>query len=298
MMDRNLAAAIENAIADSTGDSTPIVEQHSTSGGCINQTEVIRLADGRRFFLKTNGVSSAVAEDLFEREAESLIALAGPGVIAVPAVIGWGVSGTTQFLVLEVVEQGSRCADFFQAFGRQLAELHRHSGEQRFGFDSDNYLGSTRQPNQWSECWVEFWTQQRLGFQFQLARENGYADQEFNRLGERLVARLDALLRTDPAPSLLHGDLWSGNFMQGSEGEPVLIDPAVYFGHREAEFGMTTLFGGFAPEFYAAYNEVWPLESGSEDRIEIYRLYHVLNHLNLFGASYRRQCLEIMKKFA
>ena len=296
-MNANLVKAIENVIADSTGETANIVGSRSTAGGCINQTEVIDLSGGRKFFLKTN---SLAADGLFEREAEGLQAITAVDAINVPDVIGHGATSQTQFLVLQIIEPGPRQSDFFQQFGRQLASLHKHgvNASQQFGFDRNNYLGSTPQPNDWSDSWLEFWRTQRLGFQFQLARQNGLANSNFNNMADRLLDRLDDLIVVNEPPSLLHGDLWNGNFMRGRAGEPVLIDPAVYYGHREAEFGMTTLFGGFDEAFYSAYHETWPLQDGSDDRIEVYRLYHLLNHLNLFGSSYHAQCLEIMKKFA
>ncbi len=153
------------------------------------------------------------------------------------------------------------------------------------------------QPNPWTRSWLEFFRRHRLGHQLELARRQGRADGELDRLGERLLDRLDQWLDVPgEPPCLLHGDLWSGNFMVGPQGEPVLIDPACYYGHREAELAMTQLFGGFAPEFYAAYEEAWPLPPESAPRVAIYKLYHLLNHLNLFGGSYRGQCVGVLRR--
>ena len=168
-----------------------------------------------------------------------------------------------------------------------------------FGFEQDNYLGSTPQPNQWRQSWTDFWKQNRLEFQLELAVQNQYADAEFVQLGRKILERSDSLIsNANQPPSLVHGDLWNGNYMVGNRGQPVLIDPAIYYADREVEFGMTTLFGGFDDRFYAAYHEVWPMEPGFETRIELYRLYHLLNHLNLFGTSYRSGCVQIMRKYS
>lgn len=294
-MQIHLAQAIEHTIAESTGVPAAITSKRTMQGGCINQTEVIQLSDGREFFLKLN---SEAASDLFAREADGLAALAAVEAIRVPTVVGYGAENASQFLVLEFIEPGNRSPNFFQQFGHQLAELHRHGTHHQFGFHNDNYLGSTNQPNDWFGSWLDFWRTNRFGFQFRLAESKRLADAHFMQLADRLLNRLDDLLSVDEPVSLLHGDLWSGNFIRGRAGEPVLIDPAVYYGHREAEFGMTTLFGGFDQTFYSAYQESWPMLEGWEQRVEIYRLYHVLNHLNLFGASYHAQCVEIMKKYA
>ncbi len=291
-----LRSAVESAIETSTGSTAQWVQSQSSQGGCINRSEVITLLDGRRFFVKTNDHCPL---DMFECESAGLEAMRRTQTVKVPQVICHGTASKTVFLVLKVVETGKKSKGFFEDLGRQLAEMHRvESGSDlKFGFSSNNYIGSTEQKNSWTNDWVEFWRKQRLGFQFQLAKENGFADSTFERLAAGMLGRMEILIETDEPPSLIHGDLWSGNYLVDRAGEPVLIDPAVYFGHREAEFGMTTLFGGFGEKFYAAYNESWPLADGAQQRIEIYRLYHLLNHLNLFGVSYRSGCLEIMKKY-
>ena len=294
-MQEEVNLAIEELIASEIGKPVRLVNRSVTHGGCIHQTEIVETDNGMRFFVKTNDTA---ASDIFEREAEGLQAMEATQAIRIPKVIGYGSSGSVLFLVLEAIESIARRHDFFASMGQQLAQMHKMGRSEKFGFESDNYLGSAIQENEWSEDWVRFWQQRRLGFQFEWARKNGYSDSEFNHLSDRMIGRCSAWLKSDVEPSLLHGDLWSGNFMVGEAGEPVLIDPAVYYGHREAEFGMTTLFGGFDDSFYAAYQEVFPPTEGFEERVELYRLYHVLNHLNLFGASYRSDCLRIMKKFA
>ncbi len=261
-------------------------------GGCINHASRIELKDGRRYFLKWN---HAPLPDLFEREAEGLSALASSDALRVPSS---PIAGSPPpFLVMEWIETGPSGSDFSERFGRAFARLHRDSTAERFGFPHDNYLGSTPQPNGWSNDWVEFFGQSRLGHQLRLARQAGLATRELLRLGDRLLDRLDRFLEEPREPScLLHGDLWGGNYLVGEGGEAVLIDPAAYYGRREADLAMTLLFGGFDRRFHAAYEESWPLEPGSRDRLEIYKLYHLLNHLNLFGRGYLGSCLEVLKR--
>lgn len=297
-MNGGVYSAIQRSIEDATGAEARIDSRSSASGGCINHAEVIELVDGRRFFIKTNSQCPA---DMFQREAQGLAALVGTRAIRVPEVFGLGEQSGTLFLILEVIESGQKSKSFFETLGEQLANMHRTSCERHaegYGWEDDNYLGSTVQKNSWCDKWLEFWKEHRLGFQFELARKNGHADSRFNSLADKLMDKLGGLLVCDEPPALIHGDLWNGNYMVGTDGEPVLIDPAVYFADREAEFGMTTLFGGFDGRFYDAYNAAWPLADGSEDRIAVYRLYHLLNHLNLFGASYRQDCVSIMQRFA
>ncbi len=302
-MDAALRASIEALIADETGSRASIAGDRAVSGGCINDARVLAFDDGRRFFVKSN---PAPLDGLFEREAEGLAALRDVGAIRVPEPIGTGGEPGTEvppFIVIEAVEPGTAKPSFHASFGRAFAELHRKSAEGaasggRFGFDRDNYIGATPQPNSWSRNWCEFWRDHRLGFQLELARKLGRSDATLARLGDRLLGRLDAYLaEPDEPPTLLHGDLWSGNYMVDETGAPVLIDPAVYYGRREADIAMTRLFGGFGTGFYAAYEEAWPFADGAGVRIDLYMLYHVLNHLNLFGSSYYGQCVEILRRY-
>ena len=300
-MDQQLSRQIEILIAEKTGCESPIVRSTHASGGCIHDTKIIELEDARLFFVKSN---HNAPEQMFEQEALGLLLIASSNTIRVPEVIGWQ-DEAHAFLILELIETTTKHPGFFGDFGHQLANLHRafsdecsDSDQQKFGLERDNFLGSTRQPNSWNENWVSFWRENRFGFQFALARSNGYADNSFNKLADQLQQRLGDFLDVDEPPCLIHGDLWSGNYMVGPTGAPVLIDPAIYFASREAEFGMMTLFGDFDAAFYDSYEEVWPFSSGAEDRIALYRLYHLLNHLNLFGVSYLSQCIAIMKQYA
>ena len=290
----SVRAAVEAVIAESTEKPAEVIDESSVGGGCINEARVVSLACGRRFFVKQN---PAPLPMMFEREAEGLAALAAVGAIRVPEPIGTAPSGVTPFIVIEYVEPGRPGTGFFREFGRQFAALHMQSTAQQFGFEHDNYIGSTDQPNAWAETWVEFWRERRLAFQMDLARKNGLSDKAMDRLSDSLMDRLDEFIdEPNESPCLLHGDLWGGNYLVDGQGQPVLIDPACYYGRREADLAMTMLFGGFDQDFYRAYEEAFPLAAGSETRIDVYKLYHLLNHLNLFGGSYRGGCMAILRR--
>ena len=261
---------------------------------------IATFADGRRVFVKT----AAGRPDMFECEAEGLRALAEAEAIRVPAVLAVAADA----LVLEAIPHGARKADFARDFGRRFARLHAFRGK-ACGFAHDNYIGSTPQRNRpldgsWQDAhdpdgsaWPAFFLERRLRYQARLAAENGYP--ECGRLLDRAEALvLDLLGAAIEPPSILHGDLWGGNYIVDERGEACLIDPAVYFGHREADLAMTRLFGGFPAEFYHAYEESAALAPGHDERLPLYQLYHVLNHLNLFGASYYHQAVGILRRFA
>lgn len=288
---------ILDTIAQATGEAAKLAGTRGVGGGSINRTELYRLEDGRRFFVKSH---ASPPPYFFECEAQGLAALADAGTLRVPRVVAIGAPPRdASFLVLEAIDEGTPSEDFFERLGRGLARLHRETSAEQFGFERDNFIGTTTQTNRWHDDWCEFWRVRRLGFQFDLARRKGLADPELDRLGEHLLDRLDEFLaEPDEPPCLLHGDLWSGNFMCDEDGGPVIVDPAVYYGRREADLAMTKLFGGFDTRFDAAYEENWPLAPGAGERLEIYKLYHLLNHLNLFGGGYRSSCLEILRRFA
>lgn len=286
--------ALQRLISSALGTSQQIASTRSCSGGCIHRAEIVTLSDGRELFVKSNRGDG----DPFVKEAEGLAAIAKTQAIRTPDVITLGPLDDNEFcLVLEAISSASQTKDFWHTFGQQLAELHRSGLADQFGWSSDNYLGSTAQSNQPSSDWCQFWAQQRLGFQIELAKSNRLATNELQRQVDRVIQRLDRLIGepTDP-PSLLHGDLWSGNYMVSDSGEPVLIDPAVYYGRREAELAMCLLFGGFPETFYAGYHSAWPLADGWRQRTKVYQLYHLLNHLNLFGASYLESCLQTARQ--
>ena len=199
------------------------------------------------------------------------------------------------FLLMQDLAPTVRCGDYWQIFGRKLAQLHLHT-RPKFGFAHDNYIGSTEQPNPWTQTGHDFFAEQRLLFQISLARERGLVSQFEVLKVEHLISRLSELIPEQPA-SLLHGDLWSGNAITDFDGNPAIIDPATHYGWAETELAMTTLFGSFPTSFYSAYEETRPLFSGYQARFPLYNLYHLLNHVNLFGRSYLSQVQTILKKF-
>ncbi len=272
-----------DALSAALGRAVRITGRRPVSGGSINQTSSIALDGGERFFLKEN---HGTIRGLFRAEAAGLRALAaspGPAVVAPVALYE---SPSRQWLLLEHVESGSRAGDFWDRFGRDLATLHRESRWDRCGFSDDNHIGRTEQINRPTVGWIEFFGRYRLGYQIALAERTGAADASMVAGVHRVIERLDRVLVEPDHPSLLHGDLWGGNYLVGPDGQAVLIDPAVSYGHPEADLAMTELFGGFSPRFLAAYREVSPLQPGYRDRVDLYNLYHVLNHLNLFGSGY------------
>ena len=257
-------------------------------GGCINNGARLITVSGRTFFLKTN---AAAPPNMFAREAEGLQALRVPDGPHVPQPYLWD----ADFLLLEDLAPAQRRPDFWETLGRQLAALHHHTAP-RFGFPHDNYIGSTPQPNPWTEDGYAFFAEQRLLFQARLAHRRGLLPAEDLRRVERLAARLPDLVPPQP-PSLIHGDLWSGNVVPDNRGQPALIDPAAHYGWAEAELGMTQLFGGFPETFYRAYEEVRPLAPGWRERLPLYNLYHLLNHLNLFGEGYYGAVQRILRRY-
>lgn len=241
-------------------------------------------------FIKT-GPASAL--DMFEAEAEGLREIEATATVRVPEVYRVGVEDGQAFIEMERLKIG-RCTDAIdRMLGERLAAMHRHTAE-RHGWHRDNTIGLTPQRNPWDGDWVGFFREHRLEFQLDLAAYGGYRG-ELQDLGRTLAANLDTFFDGyEPAPSLLHGDLWSGNHA-AMDGEPVIFDPAVYYGDRESDLAMTRLFGGYGRGFYSAYEAAWPLEPGHEARNDLYQLYHVLNHLNLFGSGYLGQSLTLLR---
>lgn len=282
---------IETSISDTLGTPFAIEGKHSIGGGCINSAFKVE-GNGRQFFVKLN---RADLLDMFVAEAEGLAELARPGAIRVPEPLCYGTSSGQAFLVLENLSLGGGSRGGMQKLGQQLGAMHRCTAPQ-FGWRRDNTIGSTHQPNPWHDDWVDFWQRQRLGFQLQWAEQQAGSGRML-RKGEQLLAQV-AVFFTDyqPKASLLHGDLWSGNYSMLVSGEPVIFDPAVYYGDREADIAMTELFGGFSAEFYAAYNDAWPLDSGFKTRKTLYNLYHILNHFNMFGGGYGSQAESMIDR--
>jgi protein-ribulosamine 3-kinase len=276
--------AVAASIARATGEPFQVDQAKPVSGGCINQGFHLQ-GSARAFFVKLN---TASALSMFEAEAAGLYEIAATGTVRVPLPICAERDEELAWLVLEYLPLSSGGPRAMAVLGERLAAMHRTEHE-RFGWTRDNTIGSTTQVNARLSDWEEFWTRHRLGHQFELAARNGHRG-ELQRKGALLlewVPRLFAGHR--PRASLLHGDLWGGNAAQTTGGEPVIFDPAVYYGDREVDLAMTMLFGGFRSEFYHAYETAWPLDPGHRERRDLYNLYHVLNHLNRFGGDYLRQ---------
>ena len=265
-----------------------VLRSQSVGGGCINNGARIYTDSGETFFVKLN---QSAPTDMFAREAEGLDALAVTDGPRVPAAYLAG----EDFLLLEDLKPASPKPGYWETFGQRLAALHNHVGD-RYGFDHDNYCGSTPQPNTWCEDGYHFFCEHRLRFQAQLASRRGLLQRDDLRRIERVCERLPNLIPAQP-PSLIHGDLWSGNAIAGPQGEPAIIDPAAHYGWGEAELGMTTLFGGFPHTFYDAYVEARPLTPGWRQRLPLYNLYHLLNHVNLFGGGYLSQTRRVLRSY-
>jgi fructosamine-3-kinase len=273
-------AALEAAAAAALGRGVRLGSAAAVSGGCINDCYLVE-AGAARVFVKLNAARFA---DAFAAEADGLSALRAAGMRA-PEPLAHGTAAGHAYLALEALELGGR--EDFAALGRALAALHR-SRDERFGWTRDNFIGASAQRNSLSGEWIEFWRERRLAPQLALALANGH--REIRQPVERICSGLPQLLEGHtPEPSLLHGDLWRGNVGFLAGGAPVVFDPALYRGDRETDLAMTELFGGFPRAFYAAYEEAWPLDDGYGRRKHLYNLYHLLNHLNLFGGGYLAQ---------
>jgi protein-ribulosamine 3-kinase len=282
-------SAIADAIASATGMPFKLEHRAEIGGGCINSAYRIE-GGGTIYFVKANGPDKA---DMFAAEAAALEEIAKTGTVRAPRLICHGANQDASWLVLEYITLVRR--GDFSALGQQLAAMHRVIGRS-FGWWRDNTIGATPQVNTPLADWVAFWREHRLGFQLRLAATNGYRG-GLQREGEKLLAKLPELLANHrPPPSLLHGDLWSGNVAFDQAGQPVIFDPATYYGDREADLAMTELFGRLSEDFYAAYSEVFPLDAGYALRKDLYNLYHVLNHLNLFGGGYLAQAERMIDK--
>jgi len=281
---------IAEQITQITGKPFQPLEPREIGGGCINTA--VRLLDGERtYFVKLNQASKL---SMFAAEMEGLHALAESHTLRVPEPLCNGVANGQAYLVMEYIEMARAGRDSNVQAGRQLAEMHRTT-QAAFGWHRDNTIGSTPQSNDVCDDWVDFWRDRRLGFQLRLAAQNGYGG-GLQQKGERLLDHLQVLIDHRPQPSLLHGDLWGGNLAYDKAGRPVIFDPAVYYGDREADLAMTELFGGFGNAFYDAYCESWPLDPGYATRKVLYNLYHILNHLNLFGGGYLAQANGMLER--
>ena len=281
---------IETNISKTLAFEVRIKDRTPISGGCINQSWKITDAQNRSWFIKTNSKSQL---DMFIAEAEGLNEIANSNSIRSPKTICYGITNTNSYLVLEHIDLQplSKPANA----GRQLAEMHQYTNK-RFGWVRDNTIGTTTQSNKKHKDWISFWQKERLLFQLNLAKNNGYSSKAYDE-GLKLSQSLPNFFSSyTPEASLLHGDLWGGNCASNKKGETIIFDPAVYYGDREADIAMTELFGGFSADFYAAYNETNPLDQGYKTRKALYNLYHILNHFNLFGSGYQSQAVAMTQK--
>lgn len=289
--------SLEDAIGDIWGQGVKIHSRQSVSGGDINEAYYLALSNGEDAFLKLNG---RAADNFFAAETHGLKAMGDTGA-NVPQVLAYGSTVEGMRFLLLRYEKSFRPVKRYQSLlGQMLANMHLASTEiytdgKMFGFYEDNFIGATKQINSPKSSWIEFFRDARFGVQIKLAGR--YFDKDDNRLCQRLLEHLGDFLTEPRFPSLIHGDLWSGNVMPDRNGQPMFIDPAVYVGYHEADLAMTELFGGFSSEFYDAYHEIIPKESGYADRRDIYNLYHLLNHLNLFGGSYLASVKRILKRY-
>lgn len=279
---------IRELLAESGISVADGAQPRPVGGGGISAAWQLQVSDGV-IFLKT---AEADAFEMFAAEAAGLHELERASAIRVPQVLAVARAEGVAILALEWLDLGLPSQATETLLGTQLAELHRHT-QKRYGWFRDNTIGRTPQINTQRECWADFFREHRLEYQLRLASQNGFGD-ALRQPGRQLLDQLDRFFADySPKPSLLHGDLWGGNW-SAVNGQPVIYDPAVYYGDRETDLAMTHLFGGFGADFYAAYTDCWPLNPGSEQRLPLYQLYHVLNHLNLFGGRYLAQAQRIM----
>jgi len=278
-----LLESIHCGLSQALGKTTDLQWVRDLSGGDINQAALIQSGDTKWFVKYRNNAPPG----MFEAEAHALAEISASACIRVPEAIAWDSDDGTAWLVLEYLELRSHGpADLL---GEQLAALHGISCD-RFGWPHNNYIGTTPQLNRWTGNWIEFWRDCRLKPQLRMAQSAGFGNRLLP-LGERLLESLDHLMQDhEPAAALLHGDLWAGNKAYTAAGQPVIFDPASYYGDRETDIAMTELFGGFEASFYTAYQAHSPLPVGYPLRRDLYKLYHMLNHLNLFGAAYLSRC--------
>ena len=280
---------IARHITQTTEKPFEIEKSRPVSGGCINQGYAVT-GNGLIYFVKIN---QANQEAMFAAEALGLKQIHATKTIRVPEPICWGIAEKSSYLVLEWLEFGGGNSQSWEKMGQNLARLHQVSLSDRFGWQCNNTIGSTPQINTVSNSWADFFAHQRIGYQLRLAKERGgnFPDED-----QVIPAISEILSQHQPHPSLVHGDLWSGNAAITVDGEPVILDPATYWGDREVDLAMTELFGGFPAAFYRGYNDVFPLDAGYQKRKTLYNLYHILNHFNLFGGGYASQANRMLQE--
>ena len=287
--------SLSDAVREIFGEARSVEKRRYVSGGDINEACVLTLDDGSFLFMKSN---SAAALSNFRAEAEGLRRIRETGAIGVPQVLGTGTDEGSSFLLMEYIIGGRRVSHYWETFAAELAAMHRADSARDlpYGLETDNWIGARKQINTPKSSWIAFFRDCRLAPQFASAAR--YFSVEDRTRIDDLLSHLDRFLVEPAGPSLVHGDLWSGNTITGNDGKGWLIDPAVYYGHPEADIAMTELFGGFPPAFYDAYEETGMLQPGYEDRRDLYNLYQLLNHLNMFGSGYLPGVKRILKRYA
>ncbi len=280
---------INKQIELTSKQSFSIINTHPVSGGCINSAFVLQ-GKNKSYFIKLNRANLL---PMFKAEFLGLKEIAQSDTVKVPNPLLYGSLADKAFLIMEYLslKPGTRASDAL--LGQHLAKLHKIP-QAYFGWQQNNTIGSTEQINTSSNNWINFWQENRLGFQLSIAESNGYAGR-LTESGAKLAESISYFFYDyNPQASLLHGDLWSGNAAISEQGEPIIFDPACYYGDREADIAMTELFGGYGRHFYDDYNQAYPLHSGYKTRKQLYNLYHILNHLNLFGEGYLRQAQDMI----
>ena len=278
-------------IAETTGTPFRISDRKSIGGGCINQAYKLQ-GKKTNYFVKLN---QAVKVEMFQAEALGLKQMYDTQTITIPQPICWGVASSNSYIVLEWLDLGRANNSSWLEMGKQLALMHHKGTAAKFGWNTNNTIGSTPQINSWMDNWVDFFAEQRIGYQLHLANRNGG---NFSNPDGIVSIIKQKLANRKPQVSLVHGDLWSGNADITAEGQPTIFDPATYYGDREVDLAMTELFGGFPATFYQGYNQQWPLDPGYTQRKDIYNLYHILNHFNLFGGGYGSQAKRIIQQIS
>jgi protein-ribulosamine 3-kinase len=276
-------------IEQTTGQAFSVKRQQSVAGGSINAAFLLS-DENNKYFVKTNA-SGQLA--MFEAEARGLQEIASSNTLKVPRPVCFGDDQKQSYIVMEYLDMSGRADQM--VLGQQLAAMHCVTAK-KFGWEINNTIGATHQPNVWMDNWLDFWSEQRLGFQLQLAAKNGYGG-ELQSLGEKLLIEMAELFSGRVIrPSMLHGDLWGGNVAGLKDGTPVIYDPAFYYGDREADLAMTYVFGGFTQNFYDSYQNAYPLDDGFAVRKTFYNIYHIINHLNLFGGGYHGQAIHMLEQ--
>lgn len=292
MIPAALEEAILKTLSEKISKNLSLSSVRPLSGGDINDAYALQTSAGA-FFMKYNDAGRYPA--MFEKEALGLELLRNAAELKVPSVVGFGETKQHSFLILEFIDSAEKRGDFWAAFGTSLAKMHGHFGE-GFGLDHDNYIGSLYQCNNFHNDWISFFIEERLLKMIKQARDDGLIGQSVVAAFERLFVKLPQIIPVEP-PSLIHGDLWSGNYMVGPDGRACIIDPAVYYGHREMDIGMSRLFGAFGSEFYQAYQQEYPMEQGWQERMNIHNLYPLMVHVNLFGRGYVGSVQSILSQF-